>query len=125
MDMASETASRTEFAEGYFLSQATIDWMLRQYCPPEVDPKDPWLSPLRAARLAGLPPAHIHTAEYDPLRDEGAAYAQRLREAGVATRYTCHKGLIHHFCAMAGAIPAARVALKAAGEAIKEAFAGA
>ncbi len=122
LDMAAETASRSEFAEGYFLSRATIDWMLQQYCPPEVDPKDPRLSPLRAAQLSGLPPAHIHTAEYDPLRDEGAAYAERLREAGVATRYTCHAGLIHHFCAMAGAIPAARLALKSAGAAIKEAL---
>jgi len=124
MDMAAETASRIAFAEGYFLNQATIDWMLQQYCPPGTDPKDPRLSPLRAADLAGLPPAHIHTAEYDPLRDEGEAYAQRLRHAGVAARYTCHAGLIHHFYAMAGAIPAARVALKTAGAAMKEALTG-
>jgi len=123
MDMVGETASRRQFAQGYFLDQATIDWMLQQYCPPGIDPKDPRLSPLRAAKFSGLPPAHIHTAEYDPLRDEGEAYAQRLRHAGVATRYTCHAGLIHHFYAMAGAIPAARTALKAAAVAMKEALA--
>jgi acetyl esterase/lipase len=54
------------------------------------------------------------------LRDEGEAYAERLRQAGVAARYTCHAGLIHHFYAMAGAIPAARTALKAASLAMKE-----
>ncbi|HEY6256314.1 MAG TPA: alpha/beta hydrolase [Xanthobacteraceae bacterium] len=122
MDMAAETASRAAFAEGYFLNQATIDWMLRQYCPPGIDPKDPRLSPLRATQFSRLPPAHIHTAEFDPLRDEGAAYAQRLREAGVAARYTCHAGLIHHFYAMAGAIPAARAALQVAGAAMKDAL---
>lgn len=125
MDMAGETASRDQFAQGYFLDRTTIDWMLQQYCPPGVDPKDPRLSPLRAAQLCGLPPAHIHTAEYDPLRDEGEAYAQRLRQAGVATRYTCHAGLIHHFYAMAGAIPTACTALKAAAAAMKEALAAA
>jgi acetyl esterase len=122
MDMRAETRSRRDFADGYFLDQATIDWMLRHYCRPDVDPDDPRLSPLRAARFAGLPPAHIHTAEFDPLRDEGEAYAQVLRHAGVAARYTCHAGMIHHFYAMAGAIPAARVALKAAGTAMKEAL---
>jgi acetyl esterase/lipase len=123
MDMAAETASRTTFAEGYFLDRVTIDWMLRQYCPPGIDPRDPRLSPLRAAQLRGLPPAHIHTAEYDPLRDEGEAYAQRLRDAGVTVHYTCHAGMIHHFYAMAGAIPAARTALEAAGGALRQALA--
>jgi acetyl esterase len=125
LDMVGETASRAQFAQGYFLDRATIDWMLRQYCPPGIDPKDPRLSPLRAAQLSGLPPAHIHTAECDPLRDEGEAYAQRLRQAGVETRYICHAGLIHHFYAMAGAIPAARTALRVVGAAIKEALAAA
>jgi acetyl esterase/lipase len=125
LDMVGETASRAQFAQGYFLDRATIDWMLRQYCPPGIDPKDPRLSPLRAAQVSGLPPAHIHAAEYDPLRDEGEAYAQRLRHAGVETRYICHAGLIHHFYAMAGAIPAARAALRVVGAGIKEALAAA
>jgi acetyl esterase/lipase len=114
MDMRAETPSRRAFAEGYFLNQATIDWMLGQYGGADVDPDDPRLSPLRAAQFSGLPPAHIHTAEFDPLRDEGAAYAKFLRRDGVAAHYTCHAGMIHYFYAMAGAIPAARIALKAA-----------
>jgi acetyl esterase len=122
MDMRAATPSRRALAEGYFLNQATIDWMLRHYCAADVDLDDPRLSPLRATRFAGLPPAHIHTAEFDPLRDEGEAYAKALRQAGVPARYTCHAGMIHHFYAMAGAIPAARAALKAAAADLREAL---
>jgi acetyl esterase/lipase len=114
MNIRAETPSRRELAQGYFLNQATIDWMLRHYGGDDVDLDDPRLSPLRAAQFSGLPPAQIHTAEFDPLRDEGEAYAKVLRHAGVAAQYTCHAGMIHHFYAMAGAIPAARAALKAA-----------
>ncbi|HLH93973.1 MAG TPA: alpha/beta hydrolase [Xanthobacteraceae bacterium] len=119
MDMRPATPSRRQLAEGFFLNQATIDWMLQHCCGPvacatEIDLGDPRLSPLRAADFSRLPPAHIHTAEFDPLRDEGEAYAQALRRAGVGARYTCHAGMIHHFYAMAGAIPAARTAVEAA-----------
>jgi acetyl esterase/lipase len=122
LDMRAETASRRAFAEGYFLNQATIDWMLRHYCAEDADLDDPRLSPLRATHFSGLPPAQIHTAEFDPLRDEGEAYAQALRRAGVPASYTCHPGMIHYFYAMAGAIPAARTALKAAATAMREAL---
>jgi acetyl esterase len=122
LDMRAETPSRRDFAEGYFLNQATIDWMLRHYCTADVDLDDPRLSPLRAPQFSGLPPAHIHTAEFDPLRDEGEAYAQALRRAGVPAHYTCHAGMIHYFYAMAGAIPAARTALKAAAGAMRDAL---
>ena len=122
MDMSSETPSRRTLASGYFLDQATIDWMLRHYCPPAMDLTDPRLSPALATDLTDLPPAQIHTAEFDPLRDEGEAYAKALRRAGVAVRYTCHEGMIHHFYGMAGAIPYARVAMKAAGSAIRSAL---
>jgi acetyl esterase len=122
-DLAGETESHRAFAEGYFLEEASIRWFMNQYCPPGMDRSDPRASPLRAADLAGLPPAHIHTAAFDPLRDEGKAYADRLERAGVKVRYTCHEGMIHHFYGMAGAIPYARTALKTAGAAIKAALA--
>ncbi len=122
MDMRAATPSRRNLADGYFLNQATIDWMLQHYCATDIDLDDPRLSPLRATRFSGLPPAQIHTAEFDPLRDEGEAYAQRLRQAGVGAHYTCHAGMIHHFYAMAGAIPAARVVLKTAAAAMREAL---
>jgi acetyl esterase/lipase len=123
MDMKGETASRRAFAEGYFLNQATFDWMIKQYCAPGTDLTDTRLSPLRATDFRGLPPAHIHTADFDPLRDEGWSYAEKLRGAGVAVEYTCHEGMIHHFYGMAGAIPYARLAVKNAGAAIRDALA--
>ena len=99
LDMRAETPSRRALAEGYFLNQATIDWMLRHYCGADADLDDPRLSPLRASQFSGLPPAHIHTAEFDPLRDEGEAYAKLLQRAGIATHYDCHAGMIHYFYA--------------------------
>jgi acetyl esterase len=121
-DMSIETNSRRSFENGYFLNKQTLDWTLKHYCPPDFDLGDPRISPLRAANFAGLPPAHIHTAEFDPLRDEGEAYAKVLERAGLNVQYTCHEGMIHHFYCMGGAIPHARVAIKAAGLAIKEAL---
>jgi acetyl esterase/lipase len=125
MDVKADTPSRRDFAEGYFLTHATMDWMLSHYCQPGTDLNDPRLSPLRAADFSGLPSAHIHTAEFDPLRDEGEVYALALRRGGVAVSYTCHAGMIHHFYGMAGVIPAARAALKAAALAMREALVGA
>ncbi len=75
------------------------------------------LSPLRFAQFRGLPPAHIHSAEFDPMRDEGRDYALRLASAGVETRYVCHPGMIHQFYAMGGLIPAATKALAEIGAA--------
>jgi acetyl esterase len=118
-DVSIVTDSRRLFADGYFLTTAMLEWALKHYCPVDVDFSDPRLSPLRATDLSSLPPAHIHTAEFDPLRDEGKAYAKRLQRAGVKVHYTCHSGMIHHFYAMAAVIPQARVAIKSAGAAIK------
>ena len=123
MDMSKNSDSRIAFAAGYFLNQATIDWTVEHYCAPGADLADPRISPLLAEDLSRLPPAQVHTAEFDPLRSEGAAYAERLLRAGVAVRHTCHAGMIHHFYAMGGVIPYARTALAAAGEAIRTALA--
>ncbi len=122
LDMSKNSETRIAFAAGYFLTQATIDWTVTYYCAPGTDLADPRISPLLAEDLSGLPPAHVHTAEFDPLRDEGAAYAERLRRAGVAVRHTCHAGMIHHFYAMGGVIPYAHTALATAGAAIRKAL---
>jgi len=122
-DAAAETESQRAFAEGYFLEKASLDWFYRRYCGDNADLAEPAISPLRAADLRGLPPAHIHTAGYDPLRGEGQACADALRRAGVAVRYACHEGMVHHFYNMTGTIPAARVALKEATAAIETALA--
>jgi acetyl esterase len=122
VDLSRNSDTRSEFATGYFLNQATIDWTLAHYCAPGTDLSDPRISPLLAADLSRLPPAQVHTAEFDPLRSEGKAYADRLQDAGVAVRHTCHAGMIHHFYAMGAVIPYARTALAAAGAEIRKAL---
>jgi acetyl esterase len=119
-DLAAESASRRAFAEGYFIERSTLEWAKSIYCAGS-ELSDPRVSPLRAASLAGLPSAHIHTAEFDPMRDEGEAYANALAAAGVTVQYTCHLGLIHHFYCMAGAIPQARAVVGSVGAAIRAA----
>jgi acetyl esterase/lipase len=123
LDMDIDTPSRLAFARGHFLDRTTMEWSLRHVCPAGTDLADPRISPLRSAELAGLPPAHIHTAEFDPLRDEGEAYADRLARAGVKVRYRCHDGMIHHFYGLGGVIPYARVAMTEIGAAIGHALA--
>jgi acetyl esterase len=118
-DIAADNQSRHEFAEGYFLEGPLMSWAGTHYLPPGVDLNDPRLSPLRAPDLSGLPPALIHTAGFDLLRDEGKAYADALECAGVKAHHVCHEHMIHHFYAMGGAIPYARTALKAVGDYIK------
>jgi acetyl esterase/lipase len=112
---AETSASRAAFADGYFLDSATLAADLADYLGPDSDPRDPRISPLLAADLTGSPPAIVHTAEYDPFRDEGEAYAQRLKDAGVAVRQTRHDGMIHYFYAMPRAITGAADAVAAIG----------
>jgi acetyl esterase/lipase len=122
VDLSRSSDTRIAFASGYFLSQATIDWTVKHYCAPGTKLTDPRISPLLADDLSGLPPAQVHTAEFDPLRSEGAAYADRLQRAGVAVRHTCHAGMIHHFYAMGGVIPYVRTAVTKIGGAIRSAL---
>ena len=122
-DFAAETESRRTFAESRLLNKATMDRDLEHYLPAGVDATDPRISPLRASDFSGLPPAYIHTAEFDPLRDEGKAYADRLTRAGVEVKYTCHQGMVHLFYGMASVIPYARAAMKRIGAEIRRALA--
>ncbi len=92
--------SRDAFAEGFLLTRADMDWFERHYLPPAVDRADPRVSVLRAADLSDLPPAYVVTAGFDPLRDEGEAYAEQMREAGVPVVLRRHPGLIHGFVNM-------------------------
>lgn len=110
-DLALNSPSRRAFSAGYFFDMAILDWALGHYLSADADVSDPRLSPLRATDLRGLPPAHIHTAEFDPFRDDGKAYAAALECADVPVMFTCHQGLIHHFYCMAGTIPNARIAV--------------
>ena len=95
--VARETASMRDNAEGYLLTRATMRWFVDHYLGPEGDPHHPHAFPLQAASLAGLPPALVVTAEYDPLRDEGEAYAAALEAAGMTTTLRRYDGAIHGF----------------------------
>jgi acetyl esterase len=96
-DSSKESGSRKSFAEGYFLSKGLMDWFWKAYVPAGTDLADLRLSPLLAKDFTGLPPAFVLTAGYDPLRDEGRAYADRLIDAGVKTTYVNYPGTIHGF----------------------------
>jgi acetyl esterase len=121
-DLSSQSASWAAYGEGYFMERVTLDWAVESYAP-TLDRTDWRISPLLALDFSGLPPAHIHTAEFDPFRDEGRAYADALEAAGVPVRYECHAGMIHHFYCMGGAISYAQRAVGEAGAAIAEALA--
>ncbi len=100
---------------------ATIEADLADYLPDGIDAADPRVSPLRATRLAGLPTAIIHTAEFDPMRDEGNAYARKLLAAGVAVEHVCHDGMVHNFHAMGAILPQAQLVLSQIGEQVRRA----
>lgn len=101
--------SRTENAEGYFLSRAVMEWFAGHYLADPGHAQDWRVSPLRAKSLAGVAPAVVTTAWFDPLRDEGAAYARALEAAGVPVRHHKGAGLIHGYFSMGEASETARL----------------
>lgn len=115
LDYGAETPSRRRYATGFFLEQATLEHDLRHYLGPDVTRTDPRVSPLRAADVSRTPPTVVHTAQFDPLCDEGWLYAERLRGAGIRTLYRCHSGMIHLFYGMGALIPYAARAFEAMG----------
>jgi len=119
LDVASREGSRMAFRDGHFISAAAFARDLADYAA-GVAKDNPSLSPLAAASLAGLPPAIVHTAEFDPFRDEGEAYAARLQRAGVTASMKRHAGMIHYFYALARAIPYARDAADEIGAQMRE-----
>ncbi|MFC7474462.1 alpha/beta hydrolase [Dankookia sp. GCM10030260] len=117
--------SYAENAEGYGLTRATMEWFWGHYlADPAREAAHPHAAPIRAASLAGLPPALVTTAEYDPLRDEGEAYAAKLAEAGVPVACTRWLGLNHGFYFWAGKVDRASAALAEAAGWLREVFAG-
>lgn len=122
-DHACDTPSYREFGTGYLLTAEGMRWHWNHYLPNDAAGADPLASPLRARDLAGLPPALVITAEFDPLRDEGEAYAQRLREAGVKTDLVRYDGMIHAFFSLGHLMDDGRAAVQRAGAALREALA--
>jgi acetyl esterase len=105
VDFSVETDSRRELADGHVIPRDRIAWYSEQYLRGEADQADLRASPLRAPRLSGQPPTMIVTAGFDPLRDEGRAYGDRLQEAKVDVVYREYPGQIHAFVSLTRAIP--------------------
>jgi acetyl esterase len=99
-----ETRSIELFAEGFFLSRADMDWFCAQYLPDPADITNPLASPALAEDLRGVAPAWVWTAGFDPLRDEGRAYAEALDKAGVVVHQRCYDDQVHGFFGM-GVLP--------------------
>jgi suppressor of ftsI len=120
------TMSRRSWREvhGPVLTNEAMVSLLGNYLTATDDLEDPYISPLFAKSLKSLPPALVITAEQDPLRDEGEAYAKRLQEAGVQVKATRYPGMIHGFVLMAGAVDAAKTAIDEAASALRETFPG-
>ncbi len=103
--------SMTENAEGYLLSRADMNWFVGHYVKDAAALASAVLCPIKAASHQGLPPALVITAEFDPLRDEGNAYAAKLKAAGVAVESKCYAGAIHGFYTFFGALTLGREAV--------------
>ncbi|HWC02258.1 MAG TPA: alpha/beta hydrolase [Methylomirabilota bacterium] len=117
------TLSYIENSTGYILTREGMRWFWNHYLAHERQGLEPHASPLRAPSLAGLPPALVITAECDPLRDEGEAYAARLRDAGVPVTVTRYAGMFHGFVRMTRILDKARTALDEIAGSLQKAFA--
>jgi len=119
---AFDTTSYRDNAEGYWLSKDDMRWFWNHYLRDEEDRRNPYASPSRAGDLSSLPPAFVITAEFDPLRDEGEAYAARLRERGVPVKVARYDGMIHDFVNIAE-LRQSRTAIDEAAAELRKAFA--
>ncbi|MDD0972542.1 alpha/beta hydrolase [Pseudomonas fontis] len=122
-DAGCDSQSYQEFAQGYLLTAAAMGWFWRSYLASGEQIDDPLASPLRASSLAGLPATTLLSAEFDPLRDEGEAFAKCLQEDGVAVRVERCAGMVHGFVSLAPFVEAAASALREAAADIRQALA--
>lgn len=117
-----DTESQRQFGEGFWLRRSDIEGARALYVPDEKNWTDPYVSPLLAKSLKGLPPALIITARCDPIRDEGEAYAERLQQEGVSVKCICYEDMIHGFIFLFRSAKSTRRALEDASTALREAF---
>jgi acetyl esterase len=122
LDFSFDTNSYEEFADGYLLTRASMQWYWNHYLSDPGDGAGYLASPLRADDVSGLPRSLVVTAEYDPLRDEGEAFAAKLREAGVDVRLSRYEGTIHGFFRMGAVIDAAHRVTDEVGRFLHEAL---
>jgi acetyl esterase len=120
VDLTRTSRAATEYAEGYLLNAATMNWFAEQYLG-TTDRRDPRISPMLAddAVFASVAPAHVVIAEYDPLRDDGFDYADKLRQHGVAVTVDHHADQMHGFFSLPTVLPGAQKAIATAAEFIK------
>ena len=123
-DLACESQSMSTYADAYPLSRQTMEWFIGHYLPPDADPTDPRASPMKSVDLSGLAPAVVVTAGFDPLNDQGEAYAKHMKDAGVPVVFRCYDGLAHAFTAFTGAVPCADVACREIAGLVREGFEG-
>ena len=117
-----ETASLNEVAVGYFLERRAIEYFHSLYLPPDADKSSPRVSPLRAKEFSGLPPAYVMLGGYDPLHDEGLAYAEKLKAAGVKVSIADYPDMVHCFIYLQTILPQAHDAVAAAAKAVRAAL---
>ena len=122
LDSALQTRSMNEFAEGYLLTRADMVWFWGHYLKGSDDRSNPYACPAAATDLSAMPPAMIITAEYDPLRDEGEAYAKRLEQANVPVTLKGYRGVTHGFMSMASIVDQGRQAIADTSSYLRAAF---
>jgi acetyl esterase len=120
--MGGETSSLNEFAVGYFLERRVIDYFNSLYLTPGADRTSPKVSPLHAKNFASLPQAYVMLAGFDPLHDEGLAYAEKLKGAGVKVTVAEYPDLVHGFIYLQTVLPQAHDAVAQAAKAVKKAL---
>jgi acetyl esterase len=121
-DFSFDSPSYEENSEAKPLNRAMMEWFRGHYLNHPSEAVHPYVSPLRTTDFTGLPSATVITAEIDPLRSEGEAYAKRLEEAGVTVRYRNYEGMTHEFFGMKAVVPEAKEANDFAAEGLKAVF---
>ena len=121
-EFTTDTGSMNRYAVGYLMEKQTIEWFYSQVLPEGADRLSPKISPLLARDFSGLPPAYIMLGGYDPLHDEGLAYAEKLKAAGVKVIVADYTDMVHCFIYLQSVLPQAHDAMAKAAEAVAEAL---
>jgi acetyl esterase len=122
VDFYDQSPSMQQYSEGHFLTREGMDWFTTSYLPNHEAGLEPSASPMNAKDFQGLPPAMILTAECDPLRDQGEAYARKLQSAGVTVEVKRYKGMFHPFFQFAAVLDTAKIAIADAAAALRGAL---